>query len=206
MMVPLDDHGAANAPAEPPAEKRREAKPAPRSPANRTGGDVAKLDGRGRNAGGGGAKANLEDGNVAGRGGRYTSESTGVGVADSQQQKPLEIAAPDPAPPKRPAPAKDPAPAPAPPPPGVADAPAMAGEVADEDRDAAETIDTATTKAEIPTQPRGPSLDQLTRQARTAARAGDCGVVKTLARKVRAASADYYKRSFATDADIKKCL
>jgi hypothetical protein len=53
---------------------------------------------------------------------------------------------------------------------------------------------------------RGPDLEQLTRQARTAARAGDCGVVKALGGKIRSANATFYKQTFATDPDIKKCL
>jgi hypothetical protein len=52
----------------------------------------------------------------------------------------------------------------------------------------------------------GPKLDQLTRQARTAAKAGDCTVVKSIGGRVKKANAAYYKQTFATDATIKKCL
>jgi hypothetical protein len=49
-------------------------------------------------------------------------------------------------------------------------------------------------------------LDQLTRQARTAAKSGDCGVVKSIGGRVKKANAAYYKQTFAADAGIKKCL
>ena len=206
-----DDRGETKAADEPAAGKRPDSKPdrpAVRPPADRAGGDVAKLDDRSRGLGGGGAATgDHEDVTGVGRGGRYTNEPAANGTAGTQKQ--LEPAAPDPARVKQRPAAKDPAPAPAAP--GADDGLAIASD-GDEDHDAAETTGTATAKGEsarppeAPTQPRGPSLDQLTRQARTAARSGDCGVVKTLARRVRAASADYYKRSFAPDADIKKCL
>jgi hypothetical protein len=213
MSITLDD-GLAQpaAPPEPVAEKRavpRPNRPALRPPSDRTGDDFAEEGDLPRLGAGGGVKSDLEVTGV-GRGGRYTNEPSSVGVADPSKSP--DLAAPEPAAPnkQRPTTAKDPAPTPAAPSPPPADVPALA--IADdEDRDAAESIDTPTTKgsddkADAPTKPRGPSLEQLTRQARTAARAGDCGVVKTLARKVRSASADYYKRSFASDADIKKCL
>jgi len=57
-----------------------------------------------------------------------------------------------------------------------------------------------------PTGRKNVDVGQLTRQARTAARSGDCGVVRAIGGKVRAADAAYYKKTFATDADIKKCL
>jgi hypothetical protein len=53
---------------------------------------------------------------------------------------------------------------------------------------------------------KGPDVQQLTRQARTAAKSGDCAVVKAIGGKVKKANASYYKQTFATDAAIKKCL
>jgi hypothetical protein len=63
-----------------------------------------------------------------------------------------------------------------------------------------------TKSAEPPKRPTGPDVDQLTRQARTAAKSGDCGVVKSIGGKVKKANATYYKQTFAVDATIKKCL
>jgi hypothetical protein len=50
------------------------------------------------------------------------------------------------------------------------------------------------------------SMEQLTRQARTAAKSGACGVVKKIGGKVKKSNATYYKQTFSADAAIKKCL
>jgi hypothetical protein len=69
------------------------------------------------------------------------------------------------------------------------------------------TADGGKTKsAEPPKRPTGTDVEQLTRQARTAAKSGDCGVVKSIGGKVKKANATYYKQTFAVDATIKKCL
>ncbi|HVK76947.1 MAG TPA: hypothetical protein VM734_26660 [Kofleriaceae bacterium] len=47
---------------------------------------------------------------------------------------------------------------------------------------------------------------QLTREARTAAKRGDCGAVATLAARVRALDAAYYDASFARDPELARCL
>jgi hypothetical protein len=197
MMVTLDDRvqdvpPPETAPSDPVAVAKPDVKlrrPTPRPPR-----DVAeKKPARGEGTKGAGGGGSVADGYAGG--------------GDGVKQKPLEIAAPDPTP-KRPGTAtttRDPAP------PELAE-PAAEPQPnfgADGDHDASVDVET-TAKGEAPRnadpQPRGPSLDQLTRQARTAAKSGDCAVVKNLARRVRSASPDYYKRSFATDADIKKCL
>lgn len=66
--------------------------------------------------------------------------------------------------------------------------------------------DDGKTKSTQPAKRPTTDLDQLTRQARTAAKSGDCGVVKSIGGRVKKASAAYYKQAFAADAMIKKCL
>lgn len=109
--------------------------------------------------------------------------------------------------PQTPPPSQAPTSSPPPPPPtagavngrDTADEVLIAGE--DPGADAGKTK-----SAEPPKRPAGPDVEQLTRQARTAAKSGDCGVVRAIAGKVKKANAVYYKQTFAVDATIKKCL
>ena len=50
-----------------------------------------------------------------------------------------------------------------------------------------------------------PDVALLTKEARTAAKAGNCPLVNNLGVRVRAADASYYARNFAPDTEIKKC-
>jgi hypothetical protein len=93
---------------------------------------------------------------------------------------------------------------PAPPPAAPAPEPAKAPSADDGIGGDSAEVETPTTKGAD--GDRGVDVAQLTRQARTAAKSGDCNVVKALAARVQKADAGYYRRSFVTDADIKRCL
>ena len=94
------------------------------------------------------------------------------------------------------------------PPPPAANMGGVAGTSSDEVLIAGEDAgpNDGKTKSTQPAKPPGTNLDQLTRQARTAAKSGDCGVVKSIGGRVKKANAAYYKTAFAADAMIKKCL
>ncbi len=49
-------------------------------------------------------------------------------------------------------------------------------------------------------------VEQLTRQARTAAGNGDCGAVKVISARVKKLAAEYHRDSFVTDPAIARCL
>jgi hypothetical protein len=130
-------------------------------------------------------------------GGAPGSAAAGPGrVTESGGTWDNQIVAPENQAPPPPAPA--PAPDPAPPKPPSADDDGLA-------EDAVDVETTTTTKGDAGDE-RGTDVAQLTRQARTAAKSKNCNVVKTLAARVQKADAAYYRRSFVTDADIKRCL
>lgn len=54
--------------------------------------------------------------------------------------------------------------------------------------------------------PRAPSLEQLARQAATAAARGDCAAVRVIAARIKREDARFYAAKIATDAAIAKCL
>jgi hypothetical protein len=87
-------------------------------------------------------------------------------------------------------------------------APPAGGTGAAEDTLDTPTVDRGGGEADTVSKGKNAKLDvaQLTRQARTAAKSGDCAVVRSIGGRVKKADAAYYKATFATDTEIKKCL
>ena len=67
---------------------------------------------------------------------------------------------------------------------------------------AAPTSTADATRASAPSA----TVEQLTAQARAAAKSGTCATVTSIAARVRALNPSYYQRSFIVDADIARCL